>query len=187
MDGTAQMGKITALYARTEEAKRKRGEGMSFWEQNGKSDEWYTPPEIFDGLGCIFDTDVASPEDRTYVYTPATKFITADSLSSEWIGFCWMNPPFGGRNGILPWLEKMADHGNGIALTPDRTSAEWWQYGASRADAMLFVKGKIKFIRQDGTRGKSPSTGTTLFAYGEHARHILIKAQSLGITTQRAK
>jgi hypothetical protein len=38
-----------------------------------------------------------------------------------------MNPPFGGRNGLAPWLDKFFANGNGIALTPDRTSAPWWQ------------------------------------------------------------
>jgi hypothetical protein len=27
-----------------------------------------------------------------------------------------MNPPFGSRNGHVPWLRKFLDHGNGIAI-----------------------------------------------------------------------
>jgi hypothetical protein len=30
----------------------------------GESDEWYTPPEIFDALGLTFDLDPCSPGGR---------------------------------------------------------------------------------------------------------------------------
>lgn len=155
---------------------------MSKWETPGGSDEWYTPKYIFDELGCRFDMDVAAPEDRTHCVVPADEFITSNSLDIRWFGFCWMNPPFGGRNGIVPWMDKMAIHGSGIALTPDRTSAPWWQRAASQAQAVLFVSGKVKFIRPDGSLGDQPSTGTTLFGYGTRAQYILRMANSLGVS-----
>ena len=49
-------------------------------------------------------------------------------------------PPFGGRNGIVPWLDKFFAHGNGIALTPDRTSAPWWRRYAGMAHKVLFCR-----------------------------------------------
>ncbi|HUN56447.1 MAG TPA: DNA N-6-adenine-methyltransferase [Smithella sp.] len=150
---------------------------MSHWEKIGKSDEWYTPKYIFDALNCEFDMDVAAPLDRTYCHVPAKEFITEDALSKEWTGFVWMNPPFGGRNGIIPWLKKMVNHNNGIALTPDRTSSKWWQYAAQNSNCILFVDRKIKFIKPDGSLGRQPSTGTCLFAYGNKAERILVKAQ----------
>lgn len=91
-------------------------------EQLGKSDEWYTLKYIFDALGCIFDMDVCCPASLEHVKTPTGTYLHNNSLEREWKGFVWMNPPFGGRNGIVPWLDKIYDHGNGIALTPDRTS-----------------------------------------------------------------
>lgn len=103
---------------------------MGHWEANGKTDEWYTPKYIFDALECAFDTDVASPKDRSFCHVPAFDFITENSLTAIWEGFVWCNPPFGGRNGISPWLDKMATHKNGIALAPDRTSTSWWQKAA---------------------------------------------------------
>jgi len=152
---------------------------MSHWENSGASDEWYTPKYIFDALGVSFQLDVASPPRVTHV--PCLARLTSGSLEADWQGFVWMNPPFGGRNGLVPWLEKFIIHGNGIALTPDRTSAPWWQYAALKSDAALFIHGKVKFERPDGTIGKSPSTGTTLFASGERGRSALISASEAGL------
>lgn len=156
---------------------------MSDWETSGKTDEWYTPKYIFDALGCKFDMDVAAPVDRSYCHVPAKEFITAGSLEKEWNGFIWMNPPFGGRNGIAPWLDKMAAHGNGIALTPDRTSAPWWQKAAEECGSLLFVSKKIKFIESSGTVSKHPGTGTTLFAYGDLAKMALVNAARKNLGT----
>jgi hypothetical protein len=152
---------------------------MSHWETTGQSDEWYTPKYVFDALGCRFDLDVAAPFDQTHV--PCDNSIWADSLNREWWGFIWMNPPFGGRNSLEPWLDKFFEHGNGIALTPDRTSAPWWQKAFRRSDALLHVARKIRFIRPDGSEGKSPSNGTTLFAAGEKARLALLEADLAGL------
>ena len=85
-----------------------------------------------------------------------------------WFGFVWMNPPFGGRGDKSKWLGKFFDHGDGIALTPDRTSAPWFREAWERADGVAFLP-KVKFIRPDGTEGKQPGTGTALWASGERA------------------
>jgi hypothetical protein len=151
----------------------------------GATDELYTPPHVFAALGCRFDQDVASPGGDVTTWIPASHFVTRNSLAKDWRGFVWMNPPFGARNGIVPWLEKFFAHGNGIALTPDRTSAPWWQEFAARADALLFVSPKLKFIGADGKAGASPAQGTTLMAAGSHAARSLFHAadRRLGIFT----
>lgn len=151
---------------------------MSHWEANGKSDEWYTPKYIFDALGCHFDLDPCGPQSGGHVPASVT-FFGAGGLEKDWYGFVWMNPPFGGRNGITPWLKKFFRHGDGIALTPDRTSAPWFQEYAPKADALLFLP-KVKFERPDGSLGKSPSNGTCLMAAGEQGLSALIRAQRLG-------
>jgi hypothetical protein len=154
---------------------------MSAWEpQVGASDEWYTPRYVFDALGVTFDLDVAAPPEGPR-YAPCGAFLHADSLQAQWHGFVWMNPPFGGRNGMEPWLDKFFDHGNGIALGPDRTSAQWWQRAADRSSAILLTAHKVKFERPDGTIGKNPGAGVTLFASGYRARIALLSAQKVGL------
>jgi hypothetical protein len=153
---------------------------VSHWESSGKSSDWYTPAFIFDALGCTFDLDVAGARIAASS-VPAREIITEGSLEREWHGFIWANPPFGGRNGLAPWLDKFFAHGNGIALTPDRTSAPWWQAAARRADAILFIDGKVRFLRPDGSEGVSPSNGTTLFAAGSRGCVALGAAQAKGL------
>lgn len=154
---------------------------MSLHEQSvGATDEWYTPPHVFEAMGCRFDLDVAAPGRLDWI--PINdRFITSNSLEQDWIGFVWMNPPFGGRNGLVPWMNKFIDHGNGVALVPDRTSAPWWQCAAPRMNALLFVSPKIQFIGADGKRGKSPAQGTTLMAIGTRGAAALRMAERRGL------
>jgi DNA N-6-adenine-methyltransferase (Dam) len=161
---------------------------MALHEQSvGASSEWYTPPHVFEALGCTFDIDVASPGRDVTPWIPAQHFITSESLDRSWgNSFLWANPPFGARNGIIPWLEKFFDHSNGIALTPDRTSAPWWQRFAPMADAILFVAPKLKFIGANGKPGRSPAQGTSLMAVGPRGVAALHRgaAHGLGILMQ---
>lgn len=147
----------------------------------GKTDEWYTPAYVFEAMGVTFDMDVSSPGKMVTPWIPAKKFIRAKSLEKPWRGFVWMNPPFGGRNGLVPWLEKFVQQGNGVALVPDRTSAPWWQQFARVMDLALFVDGKIKFIGEDGEPGGSPAQGTTLWSMGPAGARALRNAEKAGL------
>ena len=145
----------------------------------GKSNEWYTPPHIFKALGCTFDMDVAYPLTTSLPWIPARVVLMQRSLEETWTGFIWMNPPFGGRGDKALWLEKFFAHDNGIALVPDRTSAPWWQQYAPRADLVLFVAPKIRFL---GPRsGNSPAQGTCLLGLGERAWKALYNARNNGL------
>jgi hypothetical protein len=132
----------------------------------GGSDEWFTPPEIFKALRIGFDLDPCSPGPGHWV--PADKIYTKedDGLSQPWAGTVFMNPPFGGRNGHVPWLRKFFDHKNGIAVVRAYTSAGWWHDNMHRAEMICFPRGKTKFIRPDGSIGKSPGHGIVLIGMG---------------------
>lgn len=144
------------------------------------SDQWYTPKYIFDALGNPrFDMDVAAPK-LIPAYINAREWYWEGALEKEWAGFVWMNPPYGGRNSLTPWLKKFVEHGNGLCLVPDRTSAPWFQKFAYHMDAILFTP-KIKFLRPNGEEGKSPSNGSAIMAIGQIALKHLIYASNLGL------
>lgn len=169
----------------------------------GKSNEWYTPPYIFEALGEGFDLDVAHPPVGRSTYVPCLDYMTKDALSRNWGSyFVWMNPPFGGRNGMIPWMDKFFEHGNGIALSTDTTSSIWWQSASKKCDAVLFVKGRVKFLTPDKFKtmpngdvkerkpagddlfwGEQPVNGTTLWASGGRGVEALIRADERRLGT----
>ena len=157
----------------------------------GASDDWYTPPEIFRALGLTFDLDPCSPGPDHWV--PARQVYTKadDGLRKHWFGLVFVNPPFGGRRGHVPWLKKFLDHGNGIAIVRAYTSSDWFQdIVAPRAQTLLFPRGKTKFIRGSemtsntkrgvivhpaGSVGDSPGHGVVLIGMGNVANAALQK------------
>lgn len=155
---------------------------MSAWEEMGKSDDWRTPAYVFKAMGVVFDLDAAGIR-GTFSNVPCQHSILQDSLETEWPErfFVWMNPPFGGRNGLKAWLDKFFIHNNGVALVPDRTSAPWFQEAARRASLILFVSPKVKFERPDGSIGKSPGCGTALMSVGAKGDAALRSASLAGL------
>lgn len=146
----------------------------------GATDEWYTPPEIFRALGMRFDLDPCSPHGLHWV--PArVKYTRADNgLVQPWHGTVFMNPPYGGRNEHLPWIERFLEHGCGIAVLRAYTSCAWWHTYAPAVDGILFPRGKTKFIRADGTIGGSPGHGVAFWAMGDACVRAL-RSSGLGM------
>lgn len=153
----------------------------------GASDDWYTPPAIFDALGLTFDLDPCSPGPGHWV--PARKVYTKadDGLRQPWAGIVFMNPPFGGRNGHVPWMRKFLDHGNGIAIVRAYTSSAWFHQWAIRAEALLFPKGKTKFVpspelraelerKSGGKFHNAPGHGVVLLGMGSEAKAALARS-----------
>ena len=68
----------------------------------------------------------------------------------------------------------MADNNNGIALLFNRCDSKMFQdIIFPKAKGMMFLKGRIKFYRADGTRGDSPGCGSVLIAFGEQNAKVL--------------
>lgn len=143
------------------------------------TDEWLTPPEIMAKLGA-FDLDPCSPINRPWDTARRHFNVTDDGLSRDWFGRVWMNPPFGRE--ATRWMKKMADHGNGIALIPARTeTAMFYESVWTRADAVLFLKGRPHFHRVDGSRASFNSGAPIcLVAYGQR-NHAALLVSGLGV------
>jgi len=135
------------------------------------SDIWLTPPYILEALGK-FDLDPCASTDRPWDTAKHHYTKEDDGLKHDWAGRIFLNPPYGKELKI--WLERLAKHGNGIALVPARTDTKWfhslvWQ----SADGVFFKKGRIKFFRENGELGKQPSFPPCLIAYGQSNADIL--------------
>jgi len=141
----------------------------------GQSDEWLTPPSIFTALDLVFDLDPAS---SGHDFVPARRvFVKADDgLRQPWPpgALIFMNPPFGRREGHIPWLVRFFSHANGIAICRAYTSSRWFHdVVLPRAETLVFPKGKTQFLRPDHTIGKEPGHGIVLIGAGEIANRAL--------------
>ena len=143
----------------------------NFNTNTDNNDEWLTPPEIIKALG-EFDLDPCSPHPDKRPWRTAQKHFHQEmnGLNQQWVGRVWCNPPYGRE--AFRWLEKLAAHGNGIALVFARTETIGFHEQVwSKADAIFFFKGRISFYKVDGKnpnaldRSNAPSC---LVAYGEN-------------------
>ena len=134
----------------------------------GATSEWRTPREYFIAIGLTFDLDPCSPTSGPDFVPAMTKFTVEDNgLRLPWHGLVFVNPPFGGRNGHLPWLRKFFKHANGILIARAYTSSGWWHsHVVPHAQLLLFPRGKTKFVRPDGSVGKEPGHGVALIGMG---------------------
>ena len=137
----------------------------TFNTQGDGHDEWLTPKWITDTLGP-FELDPCSPGDRR-PWDTATYHLSVenDGLNAPWFGRVWCNPPYGRET--FKWLDKLASHGNGIALIFARTETKGFHRQVwDRAHSILFLEGRLAFHRVDGTSGDVANAPSCLVAYG---------------------
>jgi hypothetical protein len=84
-----------------------------------------------------------------------------------------MNPPYGTQT--QKWMRKLAEHGNGIALTFARTETKmFFKQIWDVADAVLFIRGRLRFHHVTGELAdNSAGAPSVLVAYGESNARIL--------------
>lgn len=142
----------------------------------GETNEWYTPPWLFEQLGLEFDLDPCAPPGGI-PWIPAKTFWSRkdNSLSRPWHGRVWLNPPYGPFT--KPFLRKMNEHRNGIALVFARTDTQWFHNEAVQADAMLFIAGRISFIRSNGSGSTTAGAPSMLLAWNEDCVEAIQRIQ----------
>ncbi len=114
------------------------------------SDEWYTPPHIFElvlqMLGKI-DLDPCADDGKQI---PATLHYTAmdDGLIREWEGRVFMNPPYSKPSVWMNKLQAEIESGRvteAIALVPAATDTKWLS-PFLKSQPVCFWTGRIKFL-----------------------------------------
>jgi hypothetical protein len=128
--------------------------------QGRETDERYTPPWVFDGLGLTFDTDPASPVAGGDFVPAARKFTRDDNgLAQPWHGLVWLNPPF---SGATAWADRFREHANGVFLGPI-ANARWW-VDLARTAHLIWLCRDMRFIHPDHA-GKRSSMPLAFVAY----------------------
>ena len=145
---------------------------MPFTDANkrGGTDDWYTPPEIVEGLGN-FDLDPATGIHRPFDTAKRHLTVADDGLAQAWEGRVWLNPPYSQlKRKDCPWAKRMAEHHNGIMLTFARMGTAWCQdWVLGHASAILFIRGRLTFYEESGTRASNTAGAPSmLVAYDEN-------------------
>ena len=130
------------------------------------SDEYYTPIEFVKALGD-FDLDPCVPINMKNKTASVMYNKEDDGLKQDWFGRVWLNPPYSAAL-IAPFMKKMAEHGNGIALILPKFGTKLfrdWVY--PYADGIFVLRHRIKFFNEDWVQQKSPIASSILVAYGK--------------------
>lgn len=149
--------------------------GFTHENPNNKSVEWFTPKHIFDSLDLEFDLDPCAPLTNTVnvlgvvggvPWIPAKKVYTriSNGLTQPWEGRVFLNPPYGRETKL--WLQKMDTHRDGIALLFARTDCQWFHDYCSKATAINFIKGRLKFVNLEVKNSPGAGAGSMLVAWG---------------------
>jgi phage N-6-adenine-methyltransferase len=167
---TAPEGKITGAFVQEVVEKTIK----PHVSHNSGVNEWYTPPEYIEAahevMGRI-DLDPASSEIANQI-VGASKFYTKedDGLSKYWAGKVWMNPPYAGEL-IGVFISKYAEHvgkgdiSEGIVLVNNATETSWFKELVSVSCAVVFPKGRVRFLDPDGNPG-APLQGQAIIYSG---------------------
>lgn len=146
----------------------------------GKSDVWLTPPEVIDRIGLRYDLDPCTiPGGVRWIPAAKTYSLPDDGLSLPWEGRVWLNPPYGKQAGA--WVQRLAEHGHGIALVFGRSDVQWWHRNVPHATAKCEIERRLTFIAGAGQSAPGNSGGpSVLLAWGDDCARALERAD-LGI------
>lgn len=147
-----------------------------FYSRNENTrDDWQTPKKIVKSLG-EFDLDPCANAKEPKRLAKNGYTIFQDGLSKKWFGRIWLNPPYGKECRI--WINKLAEHGNGIALIPPRIGSKWFHESIfGTCDSIFFHKGRISFLDPNTKQiSKQNNADSAFIAFGDNNTQALMNS-----------
>lgn len=149
----------------------------------GLTNDWITPKNIIDAFGeGWFDLDPCASLTQPWACAKKSYNVRDDGLAQKWEGNVFLNPPYGHQTD--KWIKKLSQHGTGVAFIFGRTDTRLWQDEIfTTADGYLFLRGRVKFHRPDGTLDPQGNAGapSVLIAWGGNNRDKLIELCDSGV------
>ncbi len=108
-----------------------------------KTDNWQTPPELYNELNKEFDFD----------FDPCPLKPTFDGLNIDWKKRCYVNPPYSKIKEFLIKAHEEINKGNTdivVFLTFSNTDTKWFHDYVYNQSEIRFLKGRLKFLNEDG-------------------------------------
>ena len=132
---------------------------------SSKSIEWATPQALFDKLDTEFHFGMDGCAQGHNAKCDIFLSPVENSLTSDWGDIIlpgstvWLNPPWGRTIGT--WLAKAVQEARDsdlvvVCLIPASTDTAWWHDYVMKAAQVRFIRGRLKFIRDDGHTGPCP-------------------------------
>lgn len=146
---------------------------------------WLTPPHIIEALGP-FDLDPCCPPNMPWRTAARMVCRPDDGLAVDWTGQrVWLNPPYGRQS--VPFLRKMAEHRNGIALLFGRTdTSAWHEYVFPNCFSVMFMRGRIRFLTETGVEAGTANAPSCLVAYTMQDHERLANSWIRGFIMRRS-
>lgn len=144
---------------------------------NSTDDEWFTPSQYIEAARSVMgsiDLDPASNDFANETVKAGTYYTEeTDGLNQEWFGNIWLNPPYS-TSSIQMFAEKLANSSfdQAVVLVNNATETGWFETLVKKASAIVFHKGRIRFIKTDGEHG-TPLQGQAFIYYGDRANVFL--------------
>lgn len=144
---------------------------------NSTDNEWFTPSQYIEAARSVMgsiDLDPASNDFANETVKAGTYYTEeTDGLNQEWFGNIWLNPPYS-TSSIQMFAEKLANSSfdQAVVLVNNATETGWFETLVKKASAIVFHKGRIRFIKTDGEHG-TPLQGQAFIYYGDRANVFL--------------
>jgi phage N-6-adenine-methyltransferase len=120
--------------------------GFSKVQLSSKTDDWSTPPDLYEELNNEFHFTLDPCADDTNHKTERYFTKEMDGLAQSWDGeTVFMNPPYGRM--MWKWVIKASrTRGTVVCLLPARTDSMWWHdYVLPKAAEIRYIRGRLKF------------------------------------------
>ena len=154
------------------------GEGFNTPRTEETTNTWLTPLSLIQSLG-EFDLDPCCP--------PVMPWRTAREmhhysdmgcgLNRDWGNArLFLNPPYGTET--FKWMREFAKHKRGIALIFARTDTKGFHdHIFAQAKAIYFLKGRVKFHREDGSCPKNgPAAPSCLVMHTQEDTEAVLRS-----------
>jgi len=166
--------------------------GRPHVSNNSGENEWYTPPNIINAarniMGSI-DLDPASSESANEI-VKATNYYTENNngLEQKWFGNIWLNPPY--SQPLIKYfsnavITKRHEYNQALILVNNATETDWFQKMFLVSDAVCFLRGRVKFIDENGNSTGAPLQGQAILYFGINIDRFKEEFNNIGICVSR--
>ena len=157
---------------------------------NTGNNEWYTPAIYIvaarQAMGDI-DVDPASSH-KANEAVKATKYYTIDNDGrlQPWQGNVWMNPPYA-QPLISEFCELLLQKyesrevRQACVLVNNATETIFYQDMLKACEAVCFIKGRVRFVDEQGRESGAPLQGQTILYFGNHVTEFGMMFEPFGV------